>query len=64
MTRMEKNALYDEACNLCSEYEEMCFFDKHDTLEIRDYELENCETFYKMLARIVDNWEEITGEDA
>lgn len=52
MTRMDKNAIYDEMCHLLTDYE---------TDELyREYAAED---LYSMLVKIQNNWEELTGDD-
>ena len=53
MTRLDKNALYDELCNVLTEYE------SDDDLSAT-YCMEMC---YDMLVKIQNNWEELIGED-
>jgi hypothetical protein len=50
MTRMDKNQVYDELCNLLTDFEQM----KETVCE---------EDLYDMLVKIQNNWEELTGED-
>ena len=49
---MDKNNLYDEMCNLLTDYEGM-------NGEIRATGAD----LYEMLVKIQNNWEELTGED-
>ena len=54
MTRMEKEAIYDEMCALLTNYE--------NPEECEGYEV-TAEDLYSMLVEIQNNWEYLTGDE-
>lgn len=53
MTRMQKNELYDELSRVLTDYE---------TQDEEGFVVDE-EDLYKMLVKIQNNWEELTGDD-
>lgn len=55
MTRMDKEAIYDEMCGLLTDYEGMNGEERKEEV--------GAEELYYMLVKIQNNWEQLTGDE-
>ena len=67
MNKMQKNNLYDEVCRVLTEFEYEYLNKSNDYLrEVEHDEMNNEEWLnylYVTLVKIVNAWEELTGDD-